>query len=237
MNKRLYLYCTLLLCIMSCVMLYTVYDASRALISGYTVGTNMTNLEIKAQKDSSYAKSQEYKDIVKKQMEDEDWASATPVSFKVGLEAPPTVFTNQKTGKPERVWMRTIDVNYNAPHYFLAIKGLSFLIMAVLSLTILVLAIKLIARFRNSENIFLVRNLKLIRRLAFCTLIYYVLWWTITLIEVYFISQSFSIAGCNIDLVSTLELPSGLFEVPFTFIVYEIFTIGVKMREENQLTV
>ena len=65
----------------------------------------------------------------------------------------------------------------------------------------------------------------------------YVLWWTITLIEVYFISQSFSIAGCNIDLVSTLELPSGLFEVPFTFIVYEIFTIGVKMREENQLTV
>ena len=53
---------------MSCVMLYTVYDASRALISGYTVGTNMTNLEIKAQKDSSYAKSQEYKDIVKKQM-------------------------------------------------------------------------------------------------------------------------------------------------------------------------
>ena len=50
MNKRLYLYCTLLLCIMSCVMLYTVYDASRALISGYTVGTNMTNLEIKAQK-------------------------------------------------------------------------------------------------------------------------------------------------------------------------------------------
>ena len=109
--------------------------------------------------------------------------------------------------------------------------------MAVLSLTILVLAFKLIARFRNSENIFLVRNLKLIRRLAFCTLIYYVLWWTITLIEVYFISQSFSIAGCNIDLVSTLELPSGLFEVPFTFIVYEIFTIGVKMREENQLTV
>ena len=71
---------------MSCVMLYTVYDASRALISGYTVGTNMTNLEIKAQKDSSYAKSQEYKDIVKKQMEDEDWASATPVSFKVGLK-------------------------------------------------------------------------------------------------------------------------------------------------------
>lgn len=72
MNKRLYLYCTLLLCIMSCVMLYTVYDASRALVSGYTVGKNMTNLEIKAQKDSSYAKSQEYKDIVKKQMEDED---------------------------------------------------------------------------------------------------------------------------------------------------------------------
>ena len=237
MNKRLYLYCTLLLCIMSCMMLYTLYDAGKALVNGYAEGTHMTDLELKAQQDSVYAKSQEYKAIKRKQLEDEDWATATPVSFKVGLQAPPTTFINQKTGKPERVWMRTIDVNYKSPHYFLAVKGLSFLIMAGLSLTILILAFKLIARFRNSENIFLVRNLKLIRRLAFCTLIYYVLWWTITLVEVYFIKQSFSLEGCNIDLISTLELPNGLFEVPFTFIVYEVFSIGVKMREENQLTV
>ena len=113
--------------------------------------------------------------------------------------------------------MRTIDVNYKSPHYFLAVKGLSFLIMAGLSLTILILAFKLIARFRNSENIFLVRNLKLIRRLAFCTLIYYVLWWTITLVEVYFIKQSFSLEGCNKDQKIKLEQPNSLFVVPITF--------------------
>lgn len=63
MNKRLYLYCTLLLCIMSCMMLYTVYDAGKALVNGYAEGAHMTDLELKAQQDSVYAKSQEYKDI------------------------------------------------------------------------------------------------------------------------------------------------------------------------------
>ena len=79
MNKRLYLYCTLLLCIMSCMMLYTVYDAGKALVNGYAEGAHMTDLELKAQQDSVYAKSQEYKDIKRKQLEDEDWATATPV--------------------------------------------------------------------------------------------------------------------------------------------------------------
>ena len=109
--------------------------------------------------------------------------------------------------------------------------------MVVLLITVLVLSFKLIARFRNSENIFLMRNLKLIRIMAFSILAYYIIWWGITLVEVYFIQQSFSLAGQPIDIAGSLDFPNGLFEIPFIFIIYEIFAIGVRMREENQLTV
>ncbi|WP_232220181.1 hypothetical protein [Prevotella falsenii] len=55
------------------------------------------------------------------------------------------------------------DVNYQSPRYFLVIKSLFYIVMAVLTIMVLVMSFKLIARFRNSENIFLTRNLKVIR--------------------------------------------------------------------------
>ena len=73
--------------------------------------------------------------------------------------------------------------------------------------------------------------------MAFSILAYYIIWWGITLVEVYFIQQSFSLAGQTIDIAGSLDFPNGLFEIPLIFIIYEIFAIGVRMREENQLTV
>lgn len=222
---------------MVAVMLYTVYVTGSAMISGFKAGTRMADLEDKARFEKDYTKSEEYKAILQQQTDEEAWANSTPVSFKVGVGAKASTLINEKTGKPEKVWIRSVDVNYTAPGYFLAIKALSYLLMAALSVAILILAFKLIARFRNSENIFSVRNLHTIRRLAFSILAYYLIWWSITYLEIYFIQQSFSLAGRSIDIASSLEFPNGLFQVPFAFIIYEIFAIGVRMREENQLTV
>ena len=237
MNKRLNLYCTILLCIMSAVILYSFYAVSKDMVSGFTAGVRSADIEAKIRNDKNYANSEEYKKLLQERDESEAWARAATISFKADLNAEPATFVNQKTGKPAKVWIRTADVNYQSPRYFIAVKSLCYFVMVVLLITVLVLSFKLIARFRNSENIFLMRNLKLIRIMAFSILAYYIIWWGITLVEVYFIQHSFGLAGQTIDIAGSLDFPNGLFEIPFIFIIYEIFAIGVRMREENQLTV
>lgn len=222
---------------MSAVMLYAFYDARKDIVSDFKAGARTADIEEKIRHDKNYVNSKEYKEIMRERDESEAWVRATTISFKANLDAEPATFVNQKTGKPEKIWIRMADVNYQSPRYFLVIKSLFYIVMAVLTIMILVMSFKLIARFRNSENIFLTRNLKVIRIMAFSVLAYYIIWWGIKLAEIYFIQQSFSLAGQTIDIADSLDFPNGLFEIPFIFIIYEIFAIGVRMREENQLTV
>lgn len=237
MTDKLYRYCSILLAIMFCVMIYTVYDVSVTVIRGLKNGEEITALLNSVGKDKGPLIIQDGKEEDGIGLKNEDWIASSPIALTLNDEAKPVIFVNQKTGKEQKVWPRYVDINYKSPHYFLGIKAIGFSLVVILSVVLLIVALKLFMNFRNSENIFEVRNLKLIRILAIITVSYYVVLWLVTLGEIYFIHKSFSIAGYSMSVLKTLDLPGGLYKIPLMFIVYEIFLIGVKMREENQLTV
>lgn len=237
MNKRLNFYCSTMLGIMLVIMMYTLYVTGEMFGRAWATTDIIYEAKEKVEKDKNYAKTAEYKQIMQHDKDVQMRGNMTNISLGVDLNSNPILVKNEKTGKQEKVWVTALDVVSAMPSMLQTTKNITFFGLIVLSVMMLVFSFKLILHFRNVENIFSLENLKLIKKLAYTTLAFYLLFWATTFVEVYYASKAFELQGRTIDYISSIDMPNGLFEVPLLFIIYEVFAIGVRMREENQLTV
>lgn len=240
MNKRLNAYCTVVLVMIGLTIGYTLYSTGKIFGMGVAHGWNMRMAEDKANKDIAYAKSKEYKDLMERDKYIDLRTQTVNMKFGLDIDASPVKVKNERTGKEEKVWITSCDVPYKVSDslsYVSFIVRLIYLLLLIIAIVTTVNYYKLIRNFSKSDNIFSLVNLKYIKRIAILTTAIYLMIWTSMLFDLYICNQSFALEGRTIDYISMLELPNGLFEIPFLFIIYEVFSIGVKMREENQLTV
>lgn len=145
--------------------------------------------------------------------------------------------TNKVTGQPVDIWPERIAVNMpvSYPRWFNIVNDVSRYTVYALLIAIVVLFLKLIVRV-NREIVFDWRNVRLLRWLGALELAGTVV---ITAIQIYgasIVSRQFGVSGFVTDYfsyVSAMELTVGL----VALIVAEIFAVGLKMKEEQDLTV
>lgn len=157
-----------------------------------------------------------------------------PARF-VGLDH--GTITNKVTGQTVDFWPERLVVNMEVsyPRWFVVVNDVSRYMVYALLIAIVVLFLKLIVRV-NRGLVFEWRNVRLLRWLGAVELAGSI---ATTVIQIYgasIVGRQFGVSGFVTDYfsyVSAMELTVGL----AALIVAEIFAVGLKMKEEQDLTV
>ena len=144
---------------------------------------------------------------------------------------------NKVTGESVDFWPERIAVNMpvSYPQWFMVVNEVSRYLVYALLIAIVVLFLKLIVRV-NRGMVFEWRNVRLLRWLGGIELAGSIVTTVIQIYGASIISGQFGVGGFVPDYfsyVSVMELTVGL----VALIVAEIFAVGLKMKEEQDLTV
>lgn len=169
----------------------------------------------------------------------DEYVEATTVNLMparfVGLDH--GTITNKVTGESVDFWPERIavDLPVSYPQWFMVVNNVSRYMVYALLIAIVVLFLRLIVRV-NRGMVFEWRNVRLLRWLGAIELAGSIV---TTIIQIYgasIVSKQFGVSGFVPDYfsyVSAMELTVGL----VALIVAEIFAVGLKMKEEQDLTV
>lgn len=237
MNRRLRFYCTIMLVLMGIVLCVSLYELGKAFGTGVSAGYALEKARYEASHNKKYAHSKEFKELQALDEESDLRASSAQIKFNNDIDSRPVKVKNEKTGKYEKVWIMSADIPYSESNFIITLKFVYLFVLLVLSALLLITYFKLIRNFRKSENIFSIVNLRLIKRITLLTIINYITMWGVDFLDTYSCAQSFELAGRTVDYLGSMNLTDNLFEIPVMLIICEVFAIGVKMREENELTV
>ena len=144
---------------------------------------------------------------------------------------------NKVTGESVDIWPERIAVNMpvSYPQWFVVVNDVSRYLVYALLIAIVVLFLKLIVRV-NRGLVFEWRNVRLLRWLGGIELTGSIVTTVIQIYGASIVSSQFGVGGFLPDYfsyVSAMELTVGL----VALIVAEIFAVGLKMKEEQDLTV
>lgn len=237
MNKRLHTYCSIMLLLIGLMIAYGVFVMIRSVHSVNNFTTQVEEARATMMRTHSAADSVRYKQLVEmKNMKVSDGLAIEIRTIDFNAIYPVTV-QNQLTGKSTNLYAGSFKVPYELPIWATILHFLCMGIGAYAFLYILFIYLKLLRNFRKEENIFSLDNLNLLRKLAIFTAVGFLALVTGSGIEVYFAQQTLVISGLKVEYLSTLGIDSGPLEILSALIVYEVFAIGVRMRQENDLVV
>lgn len=144
---------------------------------------------------------------------------------------------NEVTGKETTIWPEHIIVDQaiSYPAWYEWTNNICRLLTIVALLVIVVLFLKLIVRV-NRGQVFEWSNVRLLRWLGCIELIASIVMTTLQIYGASIANEQFAVKGFVPDYfnyISTMELSVGL----VALIVAEIFAVGLKMKEEQELTI
>lgn len=142
---------------------------------------------------------------------------------------------NEKTGKDINIWLNEIDIPHS-DSTLLSIMSLFIIIPVIAALWAVVVFIKLIISINKDEGVFNKRNIRRLRTLGILLLIYAVYVSIFSFLNVYAAAQEVTIKGCSIDYSECFELRTILLAL-ISLIASRIFANGLRMREEQELTI
>ena len=128
-----------------------------------------------------------------------------------------------------------VDLDNEVPLGLYILKNISFIIALVAQVLAIIWFIKLIVAI-NRGSIFCWKNVKGLRKLGVVLIIAFVCNAIPHIISLYNISDYFSLSNYNInytELISTMNLTLGL----ISLIVAQVFAMGLKLQEEQELTI
>lgn len=150
----------------------------------------------------------------------------------------PVSVMNEVTGKPTHVWLARAQVSYgDTEQPMTVIKSLILEIPAMVAFVwAFVLAFMLIYHINKSNNVFCWENVRRLRWIGVLMLIYSILTTVNQIIDASIAAGQVSFKGYSFDYSSCIEFSSILLGI-VTLIVAEIFAVGLKLQEEQELTI
>lgn len=144
---------------------------------------------------------------------------------------------NEVTGQEVSIWPERVMVNMpiDYPGWFTVMNTVTQWLVYVVLIVIMVLFLKIIVRV-NKGRVFEWKNVRLLRWLGGIVLGSSILTTVLQIYGASIIGQQFAVKGFAPDYfsyISVMELTVGL----VALIVAEIFAVGLKMKEEQDLTI
>ena len=144
---------------------------------------------------------------------------------------------NEKRGEyvPAIYYQLHVSVETNAPLWVKIVSHLSAFLYLLANTLAIIIFVKFIISINKSE-IFLWENVRRLRKLGLLLVLSFLFTLILALIPAYQLSGVFSVSGYSLSassLISTLTLVLGL----MSLIVGEVFAIGLRMQEEQELTI
>lgn len=212
MKRRLNILCLLVVLVLG----YSVLEAMYYMGEGFMAGVEMT------QTNEGLDRAKNMKAI-----------SVVPADFS---EFTDSVY-NEKTGSyvPALYGQLVISVPVKTSHTVMAIVSLVQILGVVASVVGVILFVKLIVSI-NRSLIFSWRNVRRLRWLGVALIFHYLCMLVPLLVASREVNEVFALRGYELhqsDLVSIITLVLAI----VSFIVAEVFAIGLKMKEEQDLTI
>lgn len=144
---------------------------------------------------------------------------------------------NEMTGKNVPIWQiqSMVTVDTDAPGWLALINTLLSFILIIFGIKAVLQFIKFIRNI-NRSDIFCWANVKLLRKLGTSLLITFAATLTSTYMHTWQLSQVLKIPGYSYNWLNPFSHSSLLLGV-LAFVIAEVFAIGLKMKEEQDLTI
>ena len=158
---------------------------------------------------------------------------------KAGMENKAGEINNlhEMTGKNVPIWQiqSMVTVDTDAPGWLALINTLLSFILIIFGIKAVLQFIKFIRNI-NRSDIFCWANVKLLRKLGTSLLITFATTLTSTYMHTWQLSQVLKIPGYSYNWLNPFSHSSLLLGV-LAFVIAEVFAIGLKMKEEQDLTI
>lgn len=215
MKKRLNILCVLVLCVLALTLAESFYGAWWGLSEAFVAGFEAEELH------------------VEDPTENLTTLSLFPESF-VGTS---DSLYNSKSGKYVPVWPgeMMVSIDTHMPGWLRFLGVLFSVTTIVYGIKALIRFVKLIRAINRSE-IFCWSNVRLLRRLGTALIFVFSGDFTLNLIDTIALRQVLSVPGYSYNYLTVFSDANLLLGV-ICFVVAEIFSIGLKMKEEQDLTI
>ena len=215
MKKKLKLFCLLIFVVLVCDIL----SMSNVFITGFTSGMRH---------------GMEKRDV--KQIDPSNYCYISLLPAEISSQTAQTI-TDKATGKSQQAWPTQLMVQKKEQtSTFSAIfKVVYTLVFGALAIAALVAFIYFVRNI-NRNKIFIHNNIRLLRIMGWCLLTAGIIVTADGCYDTYVAQQSFSLSGYVVDYSSAADLSNILFGL-FSLVIAEAFAIGLKMKEEQELTI
>lgn len=215
MKKKLKLFCVLIFVVIVC----DIFSMSNAFITGFTSGMRH---------------GAEKRNVTQIDPNRYCYISLLPVEI-----SPKTAqaITDKATNKSQQAWPTQLIVPVNGKvsvftAIFKVVYTLAFGAMAVTALVAFIFFVRNV----NRNQIFIHKNIKLLRLTGWCLVAAGAIVTADGCYDAYLAQQTFSLSDYVVDYSSAANLSSVLFGLS-SLVIAEAFAIGLKMKEEQELTI
>lgn len=215
MKKKLKLFCVLIFAVIAC----DIFSMSNAFITGFTSGMRH---------------GEERRDVT--QIDPSRYCYISLLPAEMSPRTAQTI-TDKATNKSQQAWPTQLIVPLNGKINTLAaifkvVYTLAFGAMAVTALVAFIFFVRNV----NRNEIFIHKNIKLLRLTGWCLVAAGAIVTADGCYDAYQAQQVFSLSEYVVDYKSAADFTSILFGL-FSLVIAEAFAIGLKMREEQELTI
>jgi hypothetical protein len=235
MKKKLNILCILTLVILFSSVASDIVESSSIFahdfMTGYKTGSYSANKKWdgKTSAEADSLASLQYPES--KDIEQRSYVYLMPTSF-----VQHTSITNEKTGKPVHMWV--CEAMVSAPKSTLnnVLTGILGMLSFILGVWAFILFIKLIYRLNKTNDVFTWEQVHKLRRLGLLLIAYAVLSSLMSVLEVSGSASVVSFSGYTFDYFGCFHYVPLLLGV-IALVVAETFSVGLKLREEQELTI
>jgi hypothetical protein len=235
MKKRLNAFCVITLVILFGSLVSSLVESVSAGMAGFNMGYEQIKYEkqLKAQGKSQAQIDSLMKDrkVMLESMTNLSAIYIMPVNLKNSLKV-----TNTTTGKEMNIWPTEAMVSTPEKTANPVVMILLSPLCVVTGIWAFVLFMKLVYRINKKNEIFTWRHVRLLRRLGFMLIVYALFSIIINFYSVCTTASVVSMAGYAVDYAQCFDyIPLLLGFV--AMVVAEVFAVGLKMREDQDLTI
>jgi hypothetical protein len=231
MNRKLKTLCILVLSVLFFYIAGSFICSLPSIAAGFKAGMHDANKDANRQQGISNASKYD-----KSAQMYADQAYAAYIHYQYTGESECMTAKNVLSKKEVKLWPDRASVSYDRPMWLSVLQKVSTLAIFITGIWALVLFIRFIYRINKTSDIFSWDNVKLLKHLGIMLLIYSLISTTFNIIDVYQASLEVEIKGFSIDYSGSFEF-MGILLGLVALIISEIFSIGLKLREENELTI
>jgi hypothetical protein len=225
MKKKLNILCIIALIFIAIPIAYSVFNSGTVLVNLFQAG-----------KEDAQRAGKSAVDMLQAKKRSEAIDNLHSVSFRPNLSFSDSV-TNAKTGKRIPAIITEAAVSVKAGNN--AVK----LTDEIISVVLLVICIYIIFQFIkfiidiNHDIIFDRRSVRRLRKIGFSCLIMALLSCAVTIMDVYPVTEVFGLKGSDLLLIDWTSFSDDFIDGLLCLIFAEIFAIGLKLKEEQELTI